>query len=101
MESGGAAADEQKTVRYEAAFSELNAKLMDISDPKERKALLCVVLSAHFREFNFVGFYDASEEKENTLVLGPYTSETVVPCGEIAFGKGVCGTCAKQEKVQV
>ena len=42
-----------------------------------------------------------SETKENTLIIGPYTSATVLPCGEIAFGKGVCGTCAKLGKVQV
>ena len=91
----------QKSVRYEAVFSELSATLSDVSEPKERKSLLCKVLSAHFGEFNFVGFYDVSEAKENTLVIGPYTSATVIPCGEIAFGKGVCGTCAQLGKVQV
>lgn len=42
---------------------------------------------------NWCGFYLA---KENTLYLGPFQGE--VACTVIPFGKGVCGTAAKEKK---
>jgi len=47
-------------------------------------------------EINWAGFY---LYKNNELVLGPFQGKPA--CVRIQMGKGVCGTAAKQRKVQV
>lgn len=47
-------------------------------------------------DINWCGFYLA---KDNTLYLGPFQGE--VACTVIPFGKGVCGTAAKERKTVV
>ena len=47
-------------------------------------------------DLNWAGFYLAEGE---TLVLGPFQGKPA--CIEIPFGKGVCGTAAKEDKTQV
>lgn len=47
-------------------------------------------------DINWCGFYLA---KDNTLYLGPFQGE--VACTSIPFGKGVCGTSAKNKKTTI
>lgn len=47
-------------------------------------------------DINWCGFYLA---KNSTLYLGPFQGE--VACTVIPFGKGVCGTAAKERKTVV
>jgi putative methionine-R-sulfoxide reductase with GAF domain len=57
------------------------------SEQAKQKAL-CTVVSMHFPNFNFVGFYDKRPEDHSKLYLGEFVSELVFPCGEIDMGKG-------------
>lgn len=46
-------------------------------------------------DINWVGFYIM---RDNKLVLGPFQGK--VACVHIEIGKGVCGTCVKEDRVQ-
>lgn len=48
------------------------------------------------QDINWVGFYLMQEDR---LVLGPFQGKPA--CVEIAVGKGVCGTAAAQDAVQL
>lgn len=56
----------------------------------------CALLYQMIPNLNWAGFY---LWKENQLVLGPFQGKPA--CFRINFGKGVCGTAAKERKVQV
>ena len=47
-------------------------------------------------DLNWAGFYLA---RENGLVLGPFTGRPA--CVRIPYGRGVCGTAAKEDKTQL
>lgn len=55
----------------------------------------CEVYNA-FAHFNWVGFYRVVDD--GTLKVGPYQGEH--GCLEIPFDRGVCGKCAREQKVQ-
>ena len=48
-------------------------------------------------EINWVGFYLKNGEKE--LILGPFQGKPA--CVHLSYGKGVCGTAAETESVQL
>jgi len=48
---------------------------------------------------NWAGFYFTDPVKESQLLLGPFQGQ--VACQSIAFGRGVCGTAAKEAKTQL
>ncbi len=50
-----------------------------------------------FSHFNWVGFYRVVNE--NTLKVGPYQGKH--GCLEISFNRGVCGKCAREQKIQL
>ena len=52
-------------------------------------------LNQHLDKINWVGFYIV---KEGELVLGPFQGKPA--CIRIPFGKGVCGTCVVERKIQ-
>lgn len=52
-------------------------------------------LNEHLENINWVGFYLV---KEGELVLGPFQGKPA--CIRIPFGKGVCGTCVEEKKIQ-
>lgn len=52
------------------------------------------LLNQFLDRVNWVGFY--LTEDENELVLGPF--QGLPACVRIPFGKGVCGTSAKEKK---
>jgi L-methionine (R)-S-oxide reductase len=56
----------------------------------------CEVFHA-FDEFNWVGFYRKTGER--TLKVGPYQGGH--GCLVISFDRGVCGRCAREEKIQI
>lgn len=64
-----------------------------------RMSTLNSFLFANFPRMNFVGFYTVRVPGE-TLQVGPYQGE-MLACGGIAWGKGVCGTCAAQGSTQI
>lgn len=56
----------------------------------------CEVFHA-FDHFNWVGFYRRTGE--STLKVGPYQGGH--GCLVISFDRGVCGRCAREEKIQI
>jgi len=50
-----------------------------------------------FDHFNWVGFYRRTGER--TLKVGPYQGDH--GCLVIDFDRGVCGRCAREQKVQI
>ncbi|KAJ2722379.1 hypothetical protein GGI07_003341 [Coemansia sp. Benny D115] len=48
---------------------------------------------------NWVGFYLLDAQKPGSLLLGPFQGKPA--CTEIAFGRGVCGTAAKEVRTVV
>jgi len=56
----------------------------------------CEVYHA-FDHFNWTGFYRKTGER--TLKVGPYQGGH--GCLVIDFGRGVCGKCAREEKIQI
>jgi len=54
------------------------------------------LLNQFLDRINWVGFYLA---EDNELVLGPF--QGLPACVRIPFGKGVCGTAAKQVETQL
>lgn len=51
------------------------------------------ILNMYLEDINWVGFYLL---KDNQLILGPFQGK--VACTNIKIGRGVCGTCIKDEK---
>lgn len=52
------------------------------------------IIKACVDRLNWAGFYIMREDK--TLVLGPFQGKPA--CNRIVYGKGVCGTAAKEKK---
>jgi len=57
------------------------------------------LLNEAFDYFFWTGFYLVDPIKKSELVVGPY--QGTLGCLRIAFGKGVCGTCAASLKTQL
>ena len=60
-----------------------------------KMSLYASILGSRFINWNFCGFYIASEV--NTLEIGPYYG-SIIPCTHIKYGQGVCGTAAEREE---
>lgn len=56
----------------------------------------CALINQMIHDISWVGFYILKEDKLN---LGPFQGK--VACSTINIGKGVCGACAKQNKIIV
>lgn len=59
-------------------------------------ATAAAILMTEMEQLNWAGFYYVNGDK---LYLAPFSGKPA--CTEIALGKGVCGTCAAQERTQV
>lgn len=60
----------------------------------EKLFAICVLLDEQVDVFNWTGFYMASAEEENMLILGPYVGEETDHT-KIPYGKGICGQAAE------
>lgn len=86
-------------------------------DRTGRMATINAVLKLNFPSFWFVGFYTVKPDAgapdlavldrrhflciaEEVLQIGAYQG-LLIASGIIPFGKGVCGTCAKEQKTQI
>ena len=74
----------------------LAAVISDVPHLVANLANASALLYEHMEDLNWAGFY---LEKEGKLVLGPFQGK--VACVEIEWGKGVCGTAAEQDEVQL
>lgn len=63
-----------------------------------RYTIVSAALKTEFSNFNFIGFYVVKVvNNDKILEIGPYQSD-ILATAHIEYGKGVCGTCWKEEK---
>ena len=54
---------------------------------------ICAILMEHIQDISWVGFYYVNGQQ---LMLGPFQGRSA--CTRIMMGKGVCGTCAAEDR---
>lgn len=77
-------------------LNSLSMLLDETSNEISMLANMSALLFYNITDINWVGFY---LNQNNTLLLGPFQGKPA--CIEIPFTKGVCGTCASQQKTIV
>ncbi|HEX8662130.1 MAG TPA: GAF domain-containing protein [Brevundimonas sp.] len=86
-----------------ARYAELEEEILAVLDGEpNRTALMATVasmLADAFPVFFWTGFYVVDPDKADELVVGPY--QGTLGCLRIAFGRGVCGTAARERKTQI
>lgn len=85
-----------KEVIYEELYKMVKALFTDEDDMIANMGNVSSLLYFNLKDINWAGFY---LYKNDELVLGPFNGK--VACTRIAMGKGVCGTAAKENKIQV
>ena len=88
-----------KAELYANVASEIAAVLDGEPNLTARMATVASMLAASFDHFFWTGFYVVDPDKREELVVGPY--QGTLGCLRIAFGRGVCGTAARERKTQV
>jgi L-methionine (R)-S-oxide reductase len=78
---------------YELVIQQLRALIEGESNFIANLANASALLNHFFEQINWVGFYLTENDE---LVLGPF--QGLPACVRIPFGKGVCGTAAKNRK---
>jgi len=83
-----------KSQKYKELAAEIFAVVEGEPSRTARYATAACLLSQAFEDFFWTGFYVVDPHNDAELVVGPY--QGTLGCLRIAFGKGVCGTCAAQ-----
>ena len=83
------------TTDYELLLAQAQALTEDVPYPIANLANLSALLYETLEGINWAGFYLAEGD---ALVLGPFQGKPA--CIEIPFGRGVCGTAARQDRTQ-
>lgn len=81
---------------YETLTGQLRSLLEDEPDLLANLANTAALLYQQLPELNWAGFYLLRGDK---LVLGPFQGK--IACTRISLGRGVCGTAAAQDRVQL
>ena len=89
----------EKEARYAAVAEEIAAVLDGEPNLIARMATVSSMLAGSFEHYFWTGFYVVDPARPAELVVGPYQGS--LGCMRIAFGRGVCGTAAETERVQV
>ena len=89
----------EKAQRYETVAQEIASVLDGEPNLTARMATVASMLAASFDHFFWTGFYVVDPDKREELVAGPY--QGTLGCLRIAFGRGVCGTAARERKTQI
>lgn len=84
-----------KEAKYQELIPQLRSLLAGENDIIANYANIAAALRQTF-DFFWVGFYRVVE---NELILGPF--QGTIACTRIRYGKGVCGTAWKEEKVLI
>lgn len=87
--------DDKKEL-YELLNAQLRALLDNEPDVIPGLANASALLMGALKDINWSGFYLM---KKGELLLGPFQGKTA--CVHIAVGRGVCGTAAKEDRVQL
>lgn len=88
-----------KAARYAEVEAEILAVLDGEPNRTARMATVASMLADAFPVFFWTGFYVVDPDKADELVVGPY--QGTLGCLRIAFGRGVCGTAARDRATQV
>ena len=88
-----------KAARYAELEEEILAVLEGEPNMTARMATVSSMLADAFPLFFWTGFYVVDPDKADELVVGPY--QGTLGCLRIAFGRGVCGTAAKDRATQI
>ena len=88
-----------KAARYAELEDEILAVLEGEPNRTARMATVSAMLADAFPLFFWTGFYVVDPDKAGELVVGPY--QGTLGCLRIAFGRGVCGTAARDMKTQI
>ena len=88
-----------KAARYAELEEEILAVLEGEPNLTARMATVSSMLADAFPLFFWTGFYVVDPDKPDELVVGPY--QGTLGCLRIAFGRGVCGTAAKDRATQI
>ncbi|MDX8367508.1 GAF domain-containing protein [Cytobacillus sp. IB215665] len=86
---------ENKEKNYELVIKQLHALIEGEKNDIANLANAAALLNQFLDNINWVGFY-LTDHPDDELVLGPF--QGLPACVRIPFGKGVCGTAAKQNK---
>ena len=81
---------------YALLAQQADALTRDVPHLIANLANISALLYTSLPDINWAGFYLADEDR---LILGPFQGNPA--CVEIAFGRGVCGTAAAQDKTQL
>ncbi|MEK7673238.1 MAG: GAF domain-containing protein [Patescibacteria group bacterium] len=81
---------------YKLALSQVESVLKGETDQILKMATVNCILRENLPYYFWTGFYIAHGEE---LLVGPY--QGTLGCLHIPFGKGVCGTAAKERKTQL
>lgn len=90
---------DDKAARYAELEEEILAVLEGEPNLTARMATVSSMLAGAFPLFFWTGFYVVDPDKPDELVVGPY--QGTLGCLRIAFGRGVCGTAAKDRATQI
>ena len=88
-----------KAARYAEVENEILAVLEGEPNRTARMATVSAMLADAFPVFFWTGFYVVDPDKAGELVVGPY--QGTLGCLRIAFGRGVCGTAARDLETQI
>ena len=82
-------------------YKEVNAQIRGLIEGEDNLVGVLANISAALRtafgeRFFWVGFYLVRDKE---LILGPF--QGTVACTHIAYGRGVCGTAARENKTQL
>ncbi len=84
---------------YPQLSAALDALIRDVPHPLSNLANAAALLWDGLDRLNWAGFYLTAPDGDGRLVLGPFHGKPA--CIEIPFGKGVCGTAAKENRTQL
>ena len=81
---------------YQELNESLEAMVEDVPHLVANLANASALLFDRMKDLNWAGFY---LEQNGKLILGPFQGKPA--CVEIDWGKGVCGTAAEKDEVQL
>jgi GAF domain-containing protein len=97
------AARDDRPADKAARYAEVEAEILSVLDGEPnriaRMATVASMLADAFPVFFWTGFYIVDPDRSDELVVGPY--QGTLGCLRIAFGRGVCGTAARERATQI
>ena len=87
---------EEKAARYELMIAQIKALTDGVAHPIANLANTAALLWQGMQEINWCGFYLMDH---GALMLGPFCG--LPACIQIPLGRGVCGTAAQKDEIQL